>query len=377
MRNSDALPTRGVGGSRRRVASITALSGLILGLAAIGATERANAGFQPIQGCTYRANVSAIIDDSGSTSSTDPAKLRAAALRYFISRQLNAKGFPARKLSAVEFGDDASVVFGPTEINEANRAAMDAALDADIDADDGRTDYDAAFFYDSVINIDHDARIFFTDGRHNEGAYDNLHRPGPKTHVLGLDVSDSDLLDRIARETGGFHIPLDEASEVPIQMERVFADLSCIEQPVQRTFTAPDPGEKRTVLKSQVKKSDSTLSLAIFTGDTPSGDFQIRIKDRNNARHKVNSKFDEAQLSKKGEGCRTKAKKGKKKGKKRKPKLKIRCSADPSFHLLELTGRKGKSARKALGKRLKVKVKTDKDAFTFGAELTASLTRSG
>jgi hypothetical protein len=401
---------------RQQLVAIAALTATMLAVIASAAAERAAAAFQPNPGCDYRDNVSVIVDDSGSTSSSDSNKLRAAGVKFLISRQINATGFPPRTLSAVEFGSRAASIFGPTPLVAGNQAAMEGALDARILADDGGTNYVDAFKFANLANPTHDARIFFTDGQ-DGSFFQNEHLPGPKTHVLGLSVYSSDLLDRIAAETGGFHIPLDEASQVPVQMDRVFADLSCIDPPIQKPSTAASPGQTKTVLKAPVAKEDRVLSLAIFTGAIASGNFEVQIKDRRKIAHRVTSSFGEAGVSAKGDGCSTKARKplgqarrqlgkarrglrvaqrrgasgkrlakaGKRlrkaksklrKAKRRKSLLRIDCKADSSYLLMELKGKKGARASRALGKNLIVRLKTKDEAYSAsGADLTTSLTR--
>src|SRR3982751_4499816 len=58
--------------------------------------------------CTPKSNLEAIIDDSGSMFISDQTKLRVAAMDLLIDTQGNEK----RTLGAVEFGTDATPLFG-------------------------------------------------------------------------------------------------------------------------------------------------------------------------------------------------------------------------------------------------------------------------
>ena len=82
--------------------------------------------------CTPRSNLEAIVDDSGSMSWNDPNNLRIRAMELLIDTQGNEK----RTLGAVEFGTDATPLFGPGLIGQ-NAAAYKAALNADLLADGG------------------------------------------------------------------------------------------------------------------------------------------------------------------------------------------------------------------------------------------------
>src|SRR2546423_7817416 len=137
--------------------------------------------------CARATNIEAIIDDSGSMAVTDSNRLRVQGLDLLINT-LNA----GTLLGAVEFGSGifstpaADTVFKPEAIG-ANAAAMKAALDQKIHADNGSTDYNAAFAQSDADDPTANARIFLTDGAHNQGTYNNGHLVHKvPTYVVGF-----------------------------------------------------------------------------------------------------------------------------------------------------------------------------------------------
>jgi hypothetical protein len=178
--------------------------------------------------CTPKSNLEAIIDDSGSMFISDQTKLRVAAMDLLIDTQGNEK----RTLGAVEFGTDATPLFGPGLIGQ-NAAAYKAAMAAAIQADGGGTDYNAAFAAAASHNPQATARIFLTDGEHTAvDPYANGHRGGPPTYVLGLGAglpggpSDT-LLAQIASETGGLYRRADDATQMQAAMFDLNSAIAC------------------------------------------------------------------------------------------------------------------------------------------------------
>jgi hypothetical protein len=178
--------------------------------------------------CTPKSNLEAIIDDSGSMFISDQTKLRVAAMDLLIDTQGNEK----RTLGAVEFGTDATPLFGPGLIGQ-NAASYKAAMAAAIQADGGGTDYNAAFAAAASHNPQATARIFLTDGEHTAvDPYANGHRGGPPTYVLGLGAglpggpSDT-LLSQIASETGGLYRRADDATQMQAAMFDLNSAIAC------------------------------------------------------------------------------------------------------------------------------------------------------
>jgi von Willebrand factor type A domain len=188
--------------------------------------------------CTKATNIEAIIDDSGSMAVTDRNRLRVQGLDLLINT-LSSGTF----LGAVEFGGSltpaADTVFKPEAVGP-NAAAMKNALDAKIAANNGTTDYNAAFAQSDADNPNASARIFLTDGGHNEGAYNNghlVHRV--PTYVIGFSAgiaaADQQRLKTIAGDTGGIYFPQTDSSKLQSVMNSIGAALTC--QAAPRSFT--------------------------------------------------------------------------------------------------------------------------------------------
>jgi hypothetical protein len=186
--------------------------------------------------CTPKNNLEAIIDDSGSMSFSDPSNLRIRATELLIDTQGNEK----RTLGAVEFGTDATPLFGPGLIGQ-NAAAFKLAMNTNLLADGGGTDYDAAFAAAKAHNPNATARIFLTDGEHNSGTpYANGHAGGPPVYVIGLGVGlagspGDQLLQRIATESGGLYRRADDASELQAAMFDLNSAIACQTPPKRFT----------------------------------------------------------------------------------------------------------------------------------------------
>jgi hypothetical protein len=227
--------------------------------------------------CKAAGNIEAIIDDSGSMAGTDSDVNRAEAIKLLISKSGNA----GKKLGAVQFGSDQSylrppvgaavTLFGPLTIGP-NVAAMNTALSANLLADNGATDYNAAFALAKTDNPVADARIFITDGGHNEGDYTNGHQGGPPTYVIGLGIgpasatdADATRLQTIASETGGVYYPSVNTGNIAATVNKVDAALNC--QQVAKTFTdvftkVGQTKSRAVSIGSSTKSTDITLTWA-------------------------------------------------------------------------------------------------------------------
>lgn len=223
--------------SCRRAAFGAIVAGSLLALAGPLTPGAAAAG-----GCTPKTNVEAIIDDSGSMLGTDPNRLRVQGLDLLIDT------LPAKtQLGAIEFGSGllgfqppADSVFKPEPVGP-NATAMKGALAAVINSDNGATDYNGAFALADTENPTAQARIFLTDGGHNEGEYNNGHLThNVPTYVVGFGegltgVEDQARLERIASETAGKYYKLTDSSQLQAVMNSIGAELTCQTPP--RTFT--------------------------------------------------------------------------------------------------------------------------------------------
>lgn len=185
-------------------------------------------------GCTAATNIEAIIDDSGSMAATDENKLRVQAMDLLINT------LPAKtQLGAVEFGSSflgsqpaADTVFPPEPVGP-NAGMMRSALDSVINADNGSTDYNGAFAKADADNPTAQARIFLTDGGHNEGTYNEAHLAHKvPTYVIGFGTGlglpeDQARLQKIAADTGGQLYQLEDNSQLQAVMNKIGAALTC------------------------------------------------------------------------------------------------------------------------------------------------------
>jgi len=216
-------------------------------------------------GCVPATNVSVIIDDSISMEDNDPDGIRRRAAELLLTKPSSQ----ARTVGAVEFGGDAATVFAPSLVSS-SRASMLSALNTIADDgigydDEGGTDYNAAFEEARNAQGSATARIFLTDGEHNDGDYLDGHAGGPRTYVIGLNfgssgvgLDEANLLARIASETGGRYFPLksrpsDTTARQVARLQPVFNEidalLACQAAPKEVTRTFVRPGQIGKPLK--------------------------------------------------------------------------------------------------------------------------------
>jgi hypothetical protein len=196
--------------------------------------------------CAAATNVEAIIDDSGSMEFTDPNRLRVQAMDLLLktlpqSTTLGAVEFGSgfEEIPGIVEGHPAAFTLFPPEPISPNSAAMEAAMKANINADDGATDYNAAFAKADADDPASQARIFLTDGGHDEGTYNEAHLAhNVPTYVIGFGLyagEDKARLKKIAEDTGGKVYELEDSSEVQAVVNSIGAELTCHTPP--RAFT--------------------------------------------------------------------------------------------------------------------------------------------
>jgi len=213
----------------------------LLAMAALVASSGVAVGATVSAGCTPQTNIEAIVDDSGSMSFTDENRLRVQAMDLLINALSSQT-----QLGAVEFGSElfekpaADTVFPPEPIG-ANAATMKSALDTLIQADNGATDYNSAYAKADADNPTSQARIFLTDGGHDEGEYKEAHLAhNVPTYVVGFSPGlaapeDQARLQKIADDTGGTFFPLPDASALQPTMTKIAAELTCHTPPQEFT----------------------------------------------------------------------------------------------------------------------------------------------
>jgi hypothetical protein len=228
--------------------------------------------------CTKASNIEAILDDSGSMAVTDPDTLRVKATKLLINT-FSSGTF----LGAVEFGGSfdastpaADTVFKPEAVGP-NATAMGNALDAKILADNGTTDYNAAFAQSDADNPNAGARIFLTDGAHNEGDYANGHLTHKvPTEVIsfgsGLTPDDQARLQTIANDTGGHYYPQVDSSQLQSVMNSIGAALTCLTPP--QTFTDQLAQGKAKSHSLAIGANTKSLQIAL-TWSSPLDSFTI------------------------------------------------------------------------------------------------------
>ncbi|MFY9468517.1 MAG: VWA domain-containing protein [Solirubrobacterales bacterium] len=261
---------------RRHLSTMLAVAGLLTAFYAL-----APAG-APAATCVPATNIEAIVDDSGSMDFTDRNVNRSEALKILIAKAGNAK----KTLGALEFGSAgfsggspaATQLFAPGLIG-ANAAAMKTALDTNLKADHLGTDYNAAFALAGTENPNAAARIFLTDGGHNEGVYNNGHQGGPPTYVVGLGITDtpvneaSERLKAIAAETGGRYYPNVTTGNVNATMNEIDAALNC--QSVAKTFTDKFTKQGQSVRRSSKIGAKSRSVDLLLSWEDPLNQFTI------------------------------------------------------------------------------------------------------
>ncbi|HRD60926.1 MAG TPA: VWA domain-containing protein [Nocardioides sp.] len=214
--------------------------------------------------CTPATNIQAIVDDSGSMALTDDGRLRVQAMNLLIDALGNST-----ILGATEFGTAANPVFAPAPVGGA-AAAMKASLDALVQADNGTTDYNAAFDAARTANPVANARIFLTDGGHNEGDYRNAHLnavpPQTPTYVIGFSPglagpADQARLQQIASDTGGTYYALPDAQALQSVMNDIQTKLTCQSAPKVFTDTLTQGKSKGHTVKIDNKSKQVQLTL--------------------------------------------------------------------------------------------------------------------
>jgi hypothetical protein len=223
-------------------------------------------------GCLAATNVEVIIDDSGSMSDTDPSELRRLATELLITKPRSE----GKVLGVYEFGSEGAQVIAPTLIVPrgvlgSNKPKLIEAVEKATGADNGGTNYNLGLKGAVDDNPAAMARIFITDGAHNEGEYTDQHRGGPPTYVIGLGrgAGKGELkarLDRIAAETKGRSYTGVTAENIVAVVNRIDSRLNCdleLDTDVD-TLTLDDPVDEQVV---DLDPNARTLDVDVSWGD--------------------------------------------------------------------------------------------------------------
>jgi hypothetical protein len=206
-------------------------------------------------GCRAATNVEVVIDDSGSMADNDPEELRREATELVITKPRSE----GKVIGVFEFGSEGAQIIAPTVIVPrgepgSNKPELIEALGKAIGADNGGTDYNLGLKGAADDNPAAQARVFITDGAHNEGEYADQHRGGPPTYVIGLSRESNRgafrrRLRRIAEETGGRAFTGVTAKQLVAVVNRIDSRLNCdIELDTDIDLpTEEDPVEEQVV----------------------------------------------------------------------------------------------------------------------------------
>jgi hypothetical protein len=231
--------------------------------------------------CVAAKNVEAIIDDSGSMEGTDPDVLRRLALEILLTKPRNQ----GETLGAVEFGSSADQLFPPLEVQTGQeQAELLKLLEQELQADNGGTNYNAAFAVLADENPGAAARIFLTDGGHNEGEYALGHLNGPPTFVIGLGIGrrggDAGRLQRIATETGGRYFPSVDQDDLQRVLNGIDSVLNCdIDIETLSAIVTDDPeedeGEDDEVEWEEELDEDANSADVVVSWDDEGDDIDV------------------------------------------------------------------------------------------------------
>ncbi len=137
-------------------------------------------------------------------------------------------------------------------------------------ANNGGTDYNAAFKGAADDNPAAQARIFITDGGHRAGRYLDVHRGGPPTFVIGLDIGEDTpagrRLTRIAADTGGRAFLDVTANEVARVLNQIDSALNCdvdIDSD-EDTLSTADPTDQQVI---DLRPDARTCDIDVSWGD--------------------------------------------------------------------------------------------------------------
>jgi len=224
------------------------------------------------EACAPAGSIAAIIDDSVSMRESDPREIRRSALELLITKP-SSQG---RELGAVEFGSDAEPLFPPALVASGQAGMLSALRGIAADGAGGggeSTDYDDAFLASVTSQPQAAARIFLTDGGHNDGRYQDLHLGGPPTYVVGLNIGpagrgseEADLLGRIAADTGGRYFPLvrkpgdgtgTQLARLQPTINRIDGLLSCQKVQAQRTQRYRKQGQRGAPVVANFRGADA------------------------------------------------------------------------------------------------------------------------
>jgi Mg-chelatase subunit ChlD len=236
-----------------------------------------------------RVDVVIMIDSSGSMQGNDPSNKRLDAARAYLTGS-----FAGDYVGIVDFDSQAHIASILRPLPEEKEILINAINT--IDSSGGTnigTSVSAgcnALIASWSVNTFRKGGILLTDG---EGSYANQHecftQNGWPIYTFGLGSgADNELLSKIASETGGEHIELEE-NEIICEFQRVRSKIAGVEPPPCRTMRIGPfelivfsieikPGQLQTTFSTAWNGSDVEMSLV-----SPSG----RVFDRYTQAHDI------------------------------------------------------------------------------------------
>lgn len=233
--------------------------------------------------CKPATNIEAIVDDSGSMASSDPARLRVDLLRA-------VNGSYQGQLGGVEFGSSANSLFPPQPMPVPILAQTSPdTMKTLVDADNGGTSYNAGFIQANAENPKANARIFLSDGQPTDGITVSHKSPNIRTIVIATGDISTDptalaTLSKIAKDTGGPPvIPVTDPLAVNAAAADVVAGLLCAQRAITIgvdqvsapgqvfTHSFKPKGSKATVLTTW-PVSDVNLDISANRGQVGGSD---------------------------------------------------------------------------------------------------------
>lgn len=312
-------------------------------------------------GCIAATSVELIFDDSGSMADTDPLNLRAKAAQLLLAKPSSV----GRRFGAVAFGSEADQLFErqlirPQGPEDRQVDELSAIFDRNLRSERGGTNYNAGFRLANSLEGRASARIFLTDGEHNEGRYRNLHRGGPPTFVIGLSIGNKGAiaarLRKIARETDAKYFPRVKDDTVQAVVNAIDSILNCdvdMDQFIDQLTKGDDEADPNEVdLDDDAHSADVNLSWDDPEADVQAEDIEVVGDDGT-----VVASFDDAELRAAVAGTASPAK----------GNVKVTGTRGASFLSLRVSG---------LGGAAKLRVKVAGDSLRQGTKVRTQVAQS-
>ena len=226
----------------------------------------ADATDAPAPACVTPAQLGLVlvIDDSGSTSSTDPDDLRTEASVIALHQQGTGGVF-----ALSTFSSDTREVVAPTVLTPGSRATAEAAIRGRI-VDWESTNYDGAFVEASrqlaamPSSVDKRAVIFVSDGVPDTRNYTSdlpIGAAGVPIYTVGFGGASQDEMAGIAARSGGQTFPVSAVADLQPTMAKILAVLECDAQNIVEHVDLA-PGATKSIPFNVAPTEDEFKALA-------------------------------------------------------------------------------------------------------------------